>query len=148
MSNLEALEGYVDFVGGSKLKVGSLIVINNRPCKISSISVAKPGKHGSTKTNIMAKDIFTNKKVNHVFPTQSTVTIPVFKQEEYSVLNTDDDGYIDLLDSNGEQMPNVPIKDDVLLQRITKAFNAGETVLVSVKEFAGERKVENMKIEK
>ena len=45
-----------------RMKPGSLIIMKDLfPCKVTSFSTAKTGKHGAAKAMVTAKDIFTDK---------------------------------------------------------------------------------------
>jgi translation elongation factor P/translation initiation factor 5A len=46
----------------ASIKKDFFIMIKSRPCKISNISHAKTGKHGSTKVAMTGYDVLTNKK--------------------------------------------------------------------------------------
>ena len=50
------------FVEAGRRKAGSVLMMKETfPCKVVNMSTAKPGKHGSAKAMIVAKDIFTDK---------------------------------------------------------------------------------------
>ena len=46
-------------VDSNRLKQGSLVMIKSNPCKVTDVSTAKPGKHGSAKVILKGKDILT-----------------------------------------------------------------------------------------
>jgi len=49
----------IKYVTMNELHMSYHIIIKDKPCKITDIYVAKPGKHGSSKAIVTAKDIFT-----------------------------------------------------------------------------------------
>ncbi|MBU1913701.1 MAG: translation initiation factor IF-5A, partial [Candidatus Thermoplasmatota archaeon] len=51
-----------------ELREGRYVVIDDEPCKISSISTSKPGKHGEAKARIEAIGIFDGNKKSVVYP--------------------------------------------------------------------------------
>lgn len=48
-------------VESQRLKNGSLVMMKGNPCKVTEVSTAKPGKHGSAKVICKGKDILTGK---------------------------------------------------------------------------------------
>ena len=54
---------YTEFADSGTIRPGSFIIMKeNFPCKVTAFLTVKPGKHGSTKVIITAKDIFTDKQ--------------------------------------------------------------------------------------
>ena len=45
-----------------QIRKGGYICIKGRPCKVTSVSTSKTGKHGHAKCNFVATDIFNGKK--------------------------------------------------------------------------------------
>ena len=61
-----------------RMKPGSLIIMKGEfPCKVTAFSTAKPGKHGSAKAMITAKDIFTDKQYDETFGTGDMIPRPI-----------------------------------------------------------------------
>jgi translation initiation factor 5A len=75
----------------SSLKVGSLMIIEEAACKIVSVDVSKPGKHGHAKINIMAVGLIDEKKRNVVMPGHENVDVPVIGKREAQVLSISGD---------------------------------------------------------
>jgi translation initiation factor 5A len=75
----------------SSLKVGSMMIIEGAACKIVSIDVSKPGKHGHAKINLMAVGIIDEKKRNVVMPGHENVDVPVIGKHEGQVLSISGD---------------------------------------------------------
>ena len=50
-----------ELVESQRLKNGSLVMVKGFPCKVTDVTTAKPGKHGSAKVILKAKDILTMK---------------------------------------------------------------------------------------
>ena len=96
----------VEKVESQRLKNGSLVMIKGNPCKVTDVSTAKPGKHGSAKVILKGKDILTNKQYDCTYHSGDMVDAPITKRDEYTLLNIDDNT-LELLDKNGE------IKSDV-----------------------------------
>lgn len=59
-----------DLVNGRELKVGSIYIPQGEKavfCKITGLTTSKPGKHGSAKSIVVAKNIVNGKTVNATF---------------------------------------------------------------------------------
>ena len=85
----------------NRLKIGSLVMIKGNPCKVTEVSTAKPGKHGSAKVILKGRDILTSKVYECTYHAGDMVDAPIVKRVEYTLLNIDDD-VLEVLDGNGE----------------------------------------------
>ena len=126
-----------------QIKKGGYICIKGRPCKVVSVSTSKTGKHGHSKSNFVATDIFTGKKMEDIVPTTHGTSVPNVFKAEYSLLDISDEDYLSLMDQNGEvredlQMPTYP---DELVKQIRNGFEAGDTLSVWVVKAMGEEHV-------
>ena len=75
-----------------RMKPGSLIIMKDvYPCKVTAFSTAKPGKHGSAKAMITAKDIFTDKQYDETFGTGDMIPRPIVSKTEMQVIGYEDD---------------------------------------------------------
>mgnify|MGYP006090462249 CR=1 FL=1 len=74
----------ITLVEAGRRKPGSLLMMKEEwPCKVTNFSTAKPGKHGSAKAMIVAKDIFTDKQYEETFGTGDMIPAPVVVNTEY-----------------------------------------------------------------
>ena len=98
-----------------RMKPGSLIMMVNAtfPCKVVDFSTAKPGKHGSAKAMIKAKDIFTNKQYEETFGTGDMIPRPLVAKSEVTCIDCNEDGVLTLMDENGEinESLNLPTEE-------------------------------------
>lgn len=92
----------------NRLKPGSLVMIKGNPCKVTDVSTAKPGKHGSAKVILKGKDILTDKVYDCTFHAGDMVDAPLVKRVEYTLLNIDDES-LQLMDNQGEMKEDVNI---------------------------------------
>ena len=93
-----------------RMKPGSLIIMKEQfPCKVTAFSTAKPGKHGSAKAMITAKDVFTDKQYDETFGTGDMIPRPIISKTEVTCICYDDDGVLQLM------MPDGDIKEDLNL---------------------------------
>lgn len=103
----------------NRLKNGSLIMIKGNPCKVTEVSTAKPGKHGSAKVILKGRDILTAKIYECTYHAGDLVDAPIVKRNEYTLLNIDDTT-LELLDSAGEVKSDVNLPEEEHLSEIKK----------------------------
>ena len=70
-----------------ELKVGRYIVIDEEPCKIISIQMSKPGKHGEAKSRLEAIGLFDGQKRSIVHPVTHRVRVPMIDKRKAQVLS-------------------------------------------------------------
>ena len=80
-------EGEVIKTEAKKLKVGRFVVIDDVPCKVVSIDMSKPGKHGAAKMRIVAIGIFDGQKKTLLAPSDASVQVPVIKKSTEQVIS-------------------------------------------------------------
>jgi translation initiation factor 5A len=73
------------------LKPNGYIIIDDEPCKISSISTSKPGKHGEAKARIEAVGLFDSQKRSVVHPVKHKVGVPMIDKRQGQVITTSGD---------------------------------------------------------
>lgn len=115
------------------------------PCKVTDVSTAKPGKHGSAKVILKGKDIMTGKQYECTYHSGDMVDAPITKRDEYTLLNIDDTN-LELLTAEGECKSDVSLPDDEHLKdivaKIKTIFEEGKReCLVTVLNCMGEEKV-------
>ncbi len=69
------------------LKVGSYVMIEGVACKVSSLQVSRPGKHGHAKVRMEASGILDGKKRVTVMPGHDSVDVPVIEKKTAQVLS-------------------------------------------------------------
>ena len=75
-----------DQIEVGKLKEGRYMVVDDEPCKIQSISVSKPGKHGAAKARIDVVGIFDGMKRSIVSPVSQKVYAPIVERKSAQVI--------------------------------------------------------------
>ena len=101
----------------NRLKNGSLIMIKGNPCKVTEVSTAKPGKHGSAKVILKGKDVLTQKVYECTFHAGDMVDAPIVKRNEFTLLNIDDTT-LELLDGQGEVKSDVNLPEEEHLKEV------------------------------
>lgn len=69
------------------LKVGSYIILDEAACKVSSLNVSRPGKHGHAKVSIVAIGLIDGKKRATVMPGHDNVGVPIVDKRTAQVLS-------------------------------------------------------------
>jgi len=126
----------------SSLRKGGHVMLKSKPCKIVDISTSKTGKHGHAKCHIVGLDIFEGKKYEDISPSTHNMTVPVVTLKTYTLLNVDD-GFLELMDDDGNTREDLKAGDDILKQISEKE---GESLSVQVLSACGTEKVINVKV--
>lgn len=117
----------------SALRKNGHVLMKGKPCKIVEMSTSKTGKHGHAKVNLTGIDIFDGKKYEDMSPSTHNMIVPVVSRQEYTVVNIEDDGYLTLMDENGETREDLNCEHNLtLFAEIEKKFNDGDDFMVSV----------------
>eukprot|EP00998_Keelungia_sp_KM082_P009598 NODE_5780_length_677_cov_263.372727_g5757_i0.p2 GENE.NODE_5780_length_677_cov_263.372727_g5757_i0~~NODE_5780_length_677_cov_263.372727_g5757_i0.p2 ORF type:complete len:157 (+),score=52.90 NODE_5780_length_677_cov_263.372727_g5757_i0:76-546(+) len=127
---------YPEQVG--KLNVGKYCCIKGRPCKIVSFSTSKNGKHGVAKASITGIDVFTEKKIECIAGTTSSIDCPNLARAEYQLIDIQD-GFMNLLDANGEEKNDCKVPDNDCGNTIKKQFDEGKALVVTILDCMGEQ---------
>merc|ERR1740123_2723088 len=127
--NTDAGASMCDKVESNRLKNGSLVMIKGNPCKVTEVSTAKPGKHGSAKVILKGKDILTSKVYECTYHAGDMVDAPIVNRQEYTLLNIDDTT-LELLDPQGEVKSDVNLPEEEHLKdianKIQSVFDEGK----------------------
>ena len=93
------------------LKPNRFIIIDDEPCKITSLSKSKPGKHGEAKARVEAVGIFDNQKRTLVHPVTHKVKVPMIDKRKAQVLVLIG-SEVQLMDMETYETFNLPIPDE------------------------------------
>lgn len=116
-----------------ELKVGRYVIIEDEPCKITSMSTSKPGKHGEAKARIEVVGIFDGAKRSIVHPVKHKVQVPMIDRRKAQILSIMGEE-VQLMDLETYETFNIPIPEEYAGQ-----FEAGEEVMYLVA--LGRRKI-------
>ena len=94
-----------------ELKVNRYVIIDEEPCKIVSISMSKPGKHGEAKARIEAIGIFDERKRSIVHPVTHKVHVPMIDKRTAQVLALMGD-QVQLMDLETYATFEIPIPEE------------------------------------
>lgn len=70
-----------------ELDEGSYVMMDDEPCKITSYSTAKPGKHGSAKARVDGKGVFDGKKRSLSQPVDAKIWVPIIERKQGQVVS-------------------------------------------------------------
>lgn len=93
------------------LKVNRYVLIDDEPCRITSMSTSKPGKHGEAKARVEGVGIFDGQKRSFVHPVSHKVKVPMIDKRSAQVLAIMG-GEVQLMDMVSYETFNVPIPDE------------------------------------
>ncbi|KYK59705.1 eukaryotic translation initiation factor eif-5a [Drechmeria coniospora] len=110
----------------SALRKNGFVVIKGRPCKIVDMSTSKTGKHGHAKVHLTALDIFTGKKYEDLSPSTHNMDVPNVTRREYQLLDISDDGFLSLMNDDGDTKDDVRMPDGEIGDKINKLFKVDE----------------------
>jgi len=117
--NTDAGASMTEKVESQRLKNGSLVMIKGFPCKVTDVSTAKPGKHGSAKVIVKGRDILSAKVYDCTFHSGDMIDAPIVVRTEYVLMNIDEDALC-LLDAAGEMKEDVNLPEAEHLLDIKK----------------------------
>jgi len=129
----------------SALRKNGFVMIKGRPCKIVEMSTSKTGKHGHAKVHMVALDIFTGKKLEDICPSTHNMDVPNVIRKEYSLLNIED-GFLSLMDDNGDQREDISVPEGEIGEEITTKFEAGNNITVTIQSAVGEEMAVGVKL--
>jgi translation initiation factor 5A len=121
----------------SALRKGGHVVIKGRPCKVVEMSTSKTGKHGHAKVNLVGIDIFTGKKLEDMSPSTHNMDVPHVQRNEFTLIDIDD-GFLNLMDGNGDTKNDIKLPEGELGEQITADFKGGKDLLIAVLKSMGE----------
>jgi len=102
------------------LKIGSLVIIKEHPCKVVSFSTAKTGKHGAAKAMVTGIDIFSSSKYECTFSTGDNVDQPVCLRKEYTLNFIDDEGFMALMTEQGDIKEDLKLPEEEWLKDVVE----------------------------
>jgi translation initiation factor 5A len=95
------------------LQEGSYVMMDGAPCKITSYSTAKPGKHGSAKARVEGRGVFDGKKRSFSQPVDAKIRVPIIERKQGQVVNVESDSVAQVMDLDTYETITISTPDDV-----------------------------------
>lgn len=99
-----------------ELQEGNYVMIDDAPCKITSYSTAKPGKHGSAKARIDARGVFDTKKRSLSQPVDAKIWVPTIERKQGQVVNVESDNVAQIMDLDTYETITMQIPDGIVVE--------------------------------
>merc|ERR1712139_222710 len=120
-------------------------MIKDQPCRVMQISCSKSYQgpcRGCSQAHIVARGIFTGKRVEYTCPASQHVAMAFVKCEEYQVMDIGQNDELSLLTASGDlkidaNLPTQTDADHKLSASIMADFADGKKVLVVVQSACG-----------
>ena len=105
------------------LKVGRFVVIDGEPCKVTSMQIAKTGKHGHAKARVEGVGILDGQKRTLVAPVDAKVDLPITEKKSAQIIAFmgDQVQLMDLEDYSTFELPKP--KDDEIEGTLVEGAN-------------------------
>ncbi|MFB6113573.1 MAG: translation initiation factor IF-5A [Halodesulfurarchaeum sp.] len=113
------------------LQEGNYVMMDESPCKITSYSTAKPGKHGSAKARIEGRGVFDDKKRSISQPVDQKIWVPMIDRKQGQVVSVQD-GDAQIMDLDTYETFTIRVPDGVDLTSDDE---------IEYLEFEGQRKI-------
>jgi len=78
-------------IAATSVQEGRYIILDDIPCRVTSIQISRPGKHGHAKVRITAIGIIDGKKRETVMPGHDMLQTPVIDKKTAQVLSVHGD---------------------------------------------------------
>ncbi|MBU3941615.1 MAG: translation initiation factor IF-5A [Nanoarchaeota archaeon] len=78
-------------IAATSVQEGRYIILDEIPCRVTSIQISRPGKHGHAKVRITAIGIIDGKKRETVMPGHDMLQTPVIDKKTAQVLSVHGD---------------------------------------------------------
>jgi translation initiation factor 5A len=122
----------------SALRKNGHVLLKGRPCKIVEMSTSKTGKHGHAKVHLVGIDIFSGKKYEDICPSTHNMDVPNVSRNEFQLVDISDDGFLSLMEGNGDVRDDIKVPDSDVGKEIKDKFEKGDEVLVTILKAMGE----------
>ncbi|MCL4391048.1 MAG: translation initiation factor IF-5A [Candidatus Micrarchaeaceae archaeon] len=106
------MEEGVGFASMKEIKVGRYIIIDGIPCKVVSIDVSSPGKHGSAKMRVTAIGIFDGQKKTLLKPSDGEAEVPVIAKKKAQIVSIEGNN-AQVMDLETYEVDTLPIPEEL-----------------------------------
>ena len=118
-------------VSVGSLKEGSYVILDDAACKVTSLNVSRPGKHGHAKVSITAVGLIDGKKRATVMPGHDHVEVPMVDKRTAQILSIHGD-IANVMDSETYETFDLKIPEE-LKTSVTEGVNVLYWVILNDK---------------
>ena len=102
----------VKLISVGSLQVGRYVVLEGAACKVTSMQVSRPGKHGHAKVRLEAVGIIDDKKRVTVMPGHDNIETPIIEKKTAQVLSITGDN-ANVMDSESYETFDLKIPEEL-----------------------------------
>ena len=106
-----------------ELKVNRYLLVDEEPCRIMSIQMSKPGKHGEAKARLEVVGLFDGQKRSIVHPVTHKVRVPMIDKKKAQILSVHGN-QAQLMDLGSYETFELPVPEE-----FQGALKAGDEVM-------------------
>ena len=99
-------------IDATQVKEGSSIVLEGVACKVVSVEISRPGKHGHAKVRIGAVGLIDDKKRILVMPGHDSLEVPIIGKKNAQVLSVKDN-MANVMDAESYETFDIKIPDEL-----------------------------------
>jgi translation initiation factor 5A len=101
-----------NFGSAKDLKPGRYVIIDDIPCRVVSIDISKPGKHGAAKMRVVAIGIFDGQKKNLLTSGDGDIHVPIINKFNAQVISLSGDT-VQLMNKDTLEMFEAYVPEDL-----------------------------------
>ena len=94
-----------------ELREGGYLVVDEEPCKILSIQMSKPGKHGEAKARMDVMGVFDQRKRSIVHPVTHKVQVPMIDKRKGQIISITAD-HAQIMDAETYDMFDIMLDEE------------------------------------
>ncbi len=94
------------------IKEGMTVVLEGAACKVTSVQISRPGKHGHAKVRMEGTGLLDGKKRILVMPGSESVDVPIIEKKTAQVLSINGN-VANVMDAESFEMFDLPIPEEL-----------------------------------
>jgi len=95
------------------LQEGNYLMMDDTPCRITSYSTAKPGKHGSAKARIEGRGVFDDRKRSLSQPVDAKIRVPIIERKQGQIVNRENGTVAQVMDLETYETFTMELPEDL-----------------------------------
>jgi len=130
-----------EYKNTSDVKKGHCVMLKNNPCKIISIHISKPGKHGDAKYHFVGKNILNGNKCEEIVTSHKKIIYPFINTCIGKIISIENDGFISLMDEKTMKITeNLKINEN-MMEKINQNLEKDIEIYVKVLNVMDQEKI-------